>query len=477
MQAPRNVAILPYVRTIKDITINGFTLWPNTSGNWISKIGKDYTPLTTAYVDQRGKPVGASASILSRDNGQSATLAELRDVVVSLSSIAWLQRTRAADSWVFESWPLLDQQDPDPYFVRIGKFSRTIGTPSTSRVYPSPYTYPIQFGPEIPQPVLDYFDAELKKPKESSIITSLSHFHRARFETPFFSLPIDDIETLWSGFEAYFHFPFPLPPATSRNQHMLDSFKNELKNEPLRQEFWGGLEKWIDATYLARCKHTHGSEVPDVDLLLHPYDADLLHLGLTLAGALIRLRAMSGNDYIRFDTVERLNHLFIVRSTIDAVATRLKADRKSLYPGDGTLSQTDFSELRQLLQDLVAFQTVHPGYRNSKLIADARKKLGLVLSAWAEELTKNPPQSVNVEYLSGVREIIKEGSAAKKSNDEIDKEIALHLVNSELYYPGSFIESGNADIEKLKMGGAIPFWLVVDAFIHLEELYIGYELR
>ncbi|HYH96657.1 hypothetical protein [Hyalangium sp.] len=476
MQVPRNVAILPYVRTTKDITINGFTLWSNTPANWLSKIGKDYTPLTIAYVDQRGKPVGARASILSRDNGQSATLAELRDIVVSLSSITWLQRTRAADCWVFESWPILDQQGPDPYFVRIGKFSRTIGTPSTSRMHPSPYTYPIRLSPGIPQPILDYFDAELKKPKENSIITSLSHFHRARFETPFFSLPIDDVETLWSGFEAYFHFPFPLPPATSRDQYMLDSFKNELKNEPLRQEFWVGLKKWIDATYLARCKHTHGSEVPDADLLLQPYDAYILHLGLTLAEALIRLRAMSG-DYIRFETVERLNHLFIMRSTIDSVAARLRVDRKSLYPGDGTLSQTDFVELRQLLQDLVAFQTVHPGYQNNKPIADARMKLGLILSAWAEELTKNPPPAVNIEYLNGIREIIKEGTKAKKSNDEIDKEIALHLVGSELDYPESFIESDNADIEKLKMGGEIPFWLVVDAFIRLEELYIGYELR
>jgi hypothetical protein len=472
----RNVAILPYVKTTKTIKLNGFSIWANTLENWVSHTGKDYTPLTKPYVGLNGRPRGENASIVSRDNGQPTTLGEFRDIVVSLGAISWLSEGKGSDAWVFESWPLPEHPDPNAVFLRQGKFSRTIGTPSTDKFYPSPYTHDARIGPNIPQEIFDYFESELRKQRDESIVISLSHFHRARFETPFFSLPVDDIETLWSGFEAYFHFPFPMPQNTRRDQHMLACFEKELQGRPLRGEFWEGLKKWIDAAYRVRCGHTHGSDVPDLDLSLQPHDIYLLHAGLLIAESLIRLRAIP-NDLFQAEVVERLNHMFIIRPTIDRITSLLKVNRKSLYPGDGRLSPADFDSLKQLFEDFVSFQWIQQAYRNSKVVADARKKLGLVLSSWSIDLKNNPPKGVRVEDLVNIAQVINRGSEEKLDDNQIDKRLALYFVTAGLYNPVNIVKSEDAEVDRLKMGGVIPIWLVVDAFIHLEELYLGYALR
>ncbi|WNG33386.1 hypothetical protein F0U61_06945 [Archangium violaceum] len=398
---------------------------------------------------------------------------------MSLATIAWLGGDKGSDAWVFESWPLPATPDPDAAFIRQGKFSQTIGTPSTDRFYPSPYMHNAHLGPNIPQAFFDYVESELRKPRDQSIVISLSHFHRARFETPFFSLPVDDIETLWSGFEAYFHFPFPLPPNTSRDQHMLACFEKELQGKPLRVEFWDGLKKWIHAAYDVRCRHTHGSDVPDMDLALQSHDIYLLHAGLTLAESLMKLKAVS-SDFYQEEVVERLNHLFIMRATIDGITSLLKVNRKSLYPGDGRFSPADFNSLRQLFEDLVSFRAIHLGNRgnDNKAIASARKKLGLVLSGWSKDLGNNPPAGVRVGDLASIGQVIQDAAEEKLDDDEVDKRLALYLIEAGLHDRDNIIESEeDAEIGGLMMGGVIPIWLVVDAFIRLEEIYLGYALR
>lgn len=114
-------------------------------------------------------------------------------------------------------------------------------------------------------------------------------------------------------------------------------------------------------------------------------------------------------------------------------------------------------------------------YRNVH-VAQARQKMGLVLSNWVSDLLKQPPSTVELGPVSAIPSTIAALLSNGKSNDEIDTQLALDLLackagNADVYGPGASVEP------RLLLRNKVPIWLWVDAYIKLTEAWLGYPLR
>lgn len=237
-------AAVPYAALVgsQAVALGGFTLWPNTPGEWVARTGVDGTGFMEMYrTGPQAVPVTHHGSVLTRNDLGPAALEEFRRIVVSLSTAAWLEdrAKAAADPWVFDVWPRVPTAKlaADMHFLRESKFSVNVTNAEFDRFYPTPFTHTLNVGGSHWCPILGFLHNELSKDRSDSIVTALSYFHLARFQTPYFTSPADDIESLWSGFEAM--YDLKRKPAAARLQGLTSRLPRRLRraiDELLRPE-------------------------------------------------------------------------------------------------------------------------------------------------------------------------------------------------------------------------------------------------
>ncbi len=483
-------AFLPHVSVQEgqEIQVGPFVLWRNSPTEWLKRFNVDNSWFFEMYRNSKGDPVGADASILSKPDYADAPYEEFRDAVYCLSSAVWVLRTGASDAWVFERWLIDVPTPPDQWYQRESKFSRNITSANYDRVYPTPYTHRIALSRYHYQEAIAHFTQELEKPRKESMLTAFSHFHLARFDTPYFTSPGDAVESMWSGFESLLEIDnFRTSPTSDKAGEserltktclLILALQAEFKKFEghWRQELWNGIEAWVSQFYKERNHHAHGVRGDRAAQTIEPYKLSAFSVAINIARAILELRWRGANSLFAVNVAQQLSSLFLFMPLIERTVSRLKkSDREVWYPGNESkgnlLTAGILSEFERDLVDLVNLRSASMQFRNHAHLAQARKKMGLVLSAWVTDLLKQPPQDVDLDAVAGVPSTITALQADQKPGNEIDTELANDLSNwraaeIESYGPGASKEP------RLLLRGKIPIWLWVKAYIKLTELWL-----
>lgn len=177
-----NCGVIPYVNVPNAFVFGEVRVWPNTSSEWISEVGHDYTDLTDMYRDSKDTPRGSAATVISFRDPARDDFAGLADHVVGLSTIDWLQnRRRSADEWIVDFWDLPDNASALGLYPRRGKFTLAVTSSKHDLVYPPPLTSPRTFRPA-KTALATGVEAELAKARSDSLLSCLEYLHRARFQ-------------------------------------------------------------------------------------------------------------------------------------------------------------------------------------------------------------------------------------------------------------------------------------------------------
>lgn len=273
------------------------------------------------------------------------------------------------------------------------------------------------------------------------------------------------------------------PERVGKDEKLLRALHAELEkyNAGWCPEFWNGIAAWVEPFYKERNHHSHGVRGDLAAETIEPYGLSAFSIAIHLAQAILNLRWRGENPLFAASTAGRLNSLFlfapILRGTVDIIR---KHDRKIWYPGTGSMgAQLTTEMLRDFELDLVTLVKLESSsrlfYRNVH-VAQARQKMGLVLSNWVSDLLKQPPSTVELGPVSAIPSTIAALLSNGKSNDEIDTQLALDLLackagNADVYGPGASVEP------RLLLRNKVPIWLWVDAYIKLTEAWLGYPLR
>jgi hypothetical protein len=487
-------AFLPHVRVQsgQEIRVGKFIVWGNSAAEWLKRFGADNTAFFKIYRDQQGNPVGEKASILSRPDYTEAPYEEFRDAVYCLSSAVWVRGPGASDAWVFERWLVDVPTQADERYRRESKFSVHVTSAQHDRVYPTPYTHPIDLNPYHDQRVIDCFAKEMAKPREQSMLTAFSHFHLSRFDTPYFTSPGDAIESMWSGFESLLEIDNFGSTSNGdkedgghvgKDEKLLRALRAEFAKYPAewRPELLDGVAAWTKQFYKERNHHSHGVRGDLAIEKVEPYGLSAFSVAVHVARAALRLRWLGDNFFIAQSTAEELNSLFLFAPVVKHAADILRHhDRKVWYPGTGNegakLTADMLSAFERDLIDLVNLRLESHQFRADGHVAQARQKMGLVLSHWVTDLLKHPPPNVNLAAVSQIPSTIKAFVEEGKPVEEIDTELAEALIsyeaaNVDTYGPGARAEP------RLFVRDRIPIWLWIDALIRLTEIWLGYQLR
>lgn len=511
---PSCFAFLPHVRMQngQELRVGPFVLWRNSKDEWTKRFGVDNTAFFEMYRDERGAPVGEKASILSRPDYSDASYEEFRAAVYCLSTAIWMRGggPSASDAWVFERWCVDVPTPRDLGFNRYAKFSVNFTSADVDRIYPTPYTHRIDINPYSDQQAVDFFSGEMAKPRDKSMLTAFSHFHLARFDTPYFTSPGDAVEAMWSGFESLLEIDQfgPVPPPAPRNRcerllrrvrkllqteekERLRVGKDEKLHRSLRAEFtkyeaswrpelWTGIESWTKQFYKERNHHSHGSRSDLVTTKLEPYGLSAFEIALHIARAVLRLRLLGDNFLFVGQIAEEVSSLFLFAPVIKRVAQLRQHDRKAWFPGTGTdgakLSANDVDDIHRDLLDLVNLRLDSRQFRNAAHITKTLKTMALVLSSWVKDLQNHPPSNIDLSPVAQVPGSIQAGATAQKSDDEIVTDLGQTLLgwsaaDVDAYGQGALTEP------RLLLRSKIPIWLWVDAYIKLTEVWLGYRLR
>lgn len=507
-------AFLPHVRTQagQELRVGPFILWCNSATEWVNRFGVDNSDFFKMYRDERGDPVGEKASLLSKPDYSDASYEEFRDAVYCLSTAVWLRGPpTASDAWVFERWPI---DVPTPIgldYRRTAKFSMNFTSANVDRVYPTPYTHRIDISPYSDQPAVDYLAKEMARPREESMLTAFSHFHLARFDTPYFTSHGDAVEAMWSGFESLLEIDRfgPVPPAMPggrcarlirRVRKLLtkdDGSQRVGKDEKLqralraefsmhmaaawRAELWEGIGAWSKQFYRERNHHSHGVRADLIATTVPPYDLSAFEIALHLARAVLRLRWHGDNPFFEAEIGEELNSLFLFAPVIRrTTATLRQYDRKAWYPGTGgtglQLTRQQLESFHGDLSDLSRLRSNLRLFHESSQVGQARQKMGLVLSAWATDLLKSPPSNVTLGALADAPGLITALAAQGKGAEEIDSQVAHMLFEGGADDPGAY-GAAAAEEPRLRLLGCIPLWLWVSGYIKLTEVWQAYRLK
>lgn len=511
---PSCFAFLPYVRMQpgQELRVGPFVLWRNSVDEWVRRFKVDNTAFFEMYRDEHGQPVGANASILSRPDYADATYEEFRDAVYCLSTTVWIRSPpTASDSWLFERWPIDVPTPADLSFNRQSKFSVNFTSAEVDRIYPTPYTHRIDINPYIDQSAIDHFATELSLPREKSMLTAFSHFHLARFDTPYFTSPGDAVEAMWSGFESMLEIDSygPVPPPArggrwkrliqcakelfssdetpqrvgkaQKLQHALRSDLSRYRAAGWRQELWDGLAAWSEQFYRERNHHSHGVRADLIATNVAPYDFSAFVIALHVARALLALRLRADNILLEADIGERLNSLFLFSPVIKRVSAVLRRhDRKAWYPGTGGrgtgLTEAELANFQRDLSDLSSLRSEFRLFRRDVQVSQARKRMGLVLSAWITDLLQLPPAGITLGAAANVPELISALVQQGKKEDEIDSEVAIMLSEGGADDSDSYGLAGATE-PRLHLHGRVPLWLWISGYIRLAEVWQAYRLR
>jgi len=501
-------AILPQVRVPanRELRLSPYILWRNDTAEWVKRSGADNTAFLSMYRDESGNAVGPNATVLTRADYGDATYDDFRDAVYCLSTAAWLRGLPASDAWVFERWRVPVPMPNDELFRRGSKFSTNITSADVDRVYPTPYTYRVDLTLQ-DQEVLDWLAQEFDKRREESILTALGHFHLARFDTPYFTSPGDDIEAMWSGFESLLEIDrygrkHSGASATRcerviRRIRIFVSATRRLrvgKQEKLRRalraelgeyagwrsETWEGIDKWSKQFYSERNHHSHGARAELDAKYVEPYGLSAYEIAIHIARGLLDLRWRGDNFFLASSVAERLNTLFLLGPITQRVAAILgRYDRKSWYPGTGAegaaVTGAELDSLTRDLRELVALESASRQFAEDKSVDRARHKMGLVLSAWVKDLLARAPAHITLSPVDAVPGTIAGLVQQKKTRAQIDTQVALLLENTQA---DNLEPYGVGEMEPLlRLRGRIPIWVWIGAYIKLTHLWLGPSTR
>lgn len=96
--------------------------------------------------------------------------------------------------------------------------------------------------------------------------------------------------------------------------------------------------------------------------------------------------------------------------------------------------------------------------------------MGLVLSAWVQDLLASPPPGVTLDSVAKIPDLIRELKAAGKTNEEIDQAVAGELRFTEADRAETFGVDELTAPSPLLLGGTIPLWEWVGAYIDLNDI-------
>jgi hypothetical protein len=496
----------------QELRVGPFVLWRNSAAEWVKRFKVDNTAFFEMYRDERGQPVGEKASILSRPDYSDASYEEFRDAVYCLSTAVWLRGPpSASDAWVFERWPVDVPTPPDLGFNRHAKFSVNFTSANVDLIYPTPYTHRIDINPYSDQQAVDHFAKELSKPRDESMLTAFSHFHLARFDTPYFTSPGDSVEAMWSGFESLLEIDTfgPVPPPAPRdrcerllrlvrkllsddessqrvgkNQKLQRALREEFSKHPTagwRPELWTGLAAWSEQFYRERNHHSHGVRADLTTTKVDPYGLSAFEIALHVARAVLRLRWHGDNLFFEAEIGEQLNSLFLFSPVISRInATLRQHDRKAWYPGSGgkgpALTAAALDEFHRDLTDLSNLRSDFRLFYEDVQVGQARQKMGLVLSAWVTDLLKQPPANVTLGAAANAPALISALAGQGKKPEEIDTEVATMLSEGGADDAETYGSAATSE-PSLVLHGRVPLWLWISGYIKLTEAWQAYRLK
>lgn len=495
-------AAVPYVRVQRPIELGPWRLWANAKADWVRETGLDLTWFMEMYRSRADEPVAAAGSVLTRTGGGHPTREEFRDAITALSTLAWLDQTPSADPWLFEVWSVPNDATPADGFRRVSKFSTNHTDPQVDRVRPSPYVFPITLRPDIPKAVTAFVEAELLKGPESAVLRALGQLHEVRFETPYFTSLGNDIEALWTGFEAFLlpRAPHAPPreggllhrlrraldvvlrtsaPKPRRSARLAAAIEVELKGSRVRPETTAGINAFVEKLWDARNSHSHAGHT-EPPIALEALGTTALSVGLRLFPLLLKIRiARSVDDdiFLLEPTVERLNEIFLRELTIDSVVGFLgKEEAKNWYP-PAAERRDELERLKVQLIDLIGFKSV-AGWAKRREVGRARGFVRRVLTAWIKGLQATGATGSSADYqalanfpaldAACLKSLKADGLTGTELEDALDARLVEEAIGSDLWRDPAKTPS--------LLCQAIPLWLWVRTFVRLQELFIGYEL-
>jgi hypothetical protein len=458
------------------------------------------------YRDQQGHPVGVAGSVLTRSDGEQVGREQFRDAITAFSTVAWLGLDRSADPWLFEVWRVPSNLTPHDRFARRGKFFINHTAFAYEKVGPNPYTFPITLRADLPDMLIDFIKSELLKGTDNPVLRALSQLHEVRFETPYFTSQGNDVEALWTGFEALMPpdaSPVSSSPSwlrfrilrklwgalfTRRAQHtnradlVAITIHKELAQVPgIHSEATAGIGIFLDKLWKARNVHSHaGHGEPAIQLEV--LGSNVLAVGIRLFELLLRIRiAVKAGDDIFFlpQAVSELNELFkresTIKSTIDYLSKLIPRD---WYPPNAERGD-ELRRLREFFQDFVNFERVD-GWTERRDVAKARGAVRRILNSWIKELAKTSPHIDEVSRLADfpkldtttLQALKAKGMSGAALEDALDRELVSFAQGSDVWRTPVVAPISEAP----PLGGIVPLWLWVRAYIRLEELFRGFKL-
>ena len=472
-------AAVPYVEVGAPFEMGPWRLWPNTMDHWLRETGRDHTPFMRMYRgryfgrSQQPGAVEAKGSVLTRVGGKSPTREEFDHAIHALSTLAWLDEEPSADPWLFEIWHLTgDQRD---FFSRVSKFHHNITTPEIERVYATPYTFPIRLRPSIPGELVSFIAAELAKPAKDSLLRSLGQFHAARFDTPYFSSHGNDLEAIWSGFEAWF-----LPQKTAeKDTSMAAAIWRELGGVPgIDTRLEAAIQTFVQRLYLARNGHTHQAQEPSPEDSM-ALDRSLLFLGLDLASAILKIRAFKSNDWFVSRRASALFESFFrmprSREFVAMLGKIKNAETWYAALRAGTQSSFAFSDLAAALGDVLSFES-RDGFRGDADVRGAASTMGRVLSCWIGDLSGVQLGAIATLPTQARQALDRLKNEGKRGADLVEglnhERVEALLACQDEWRAGGTLDPNDTQ----QLCGQVSLRQWIQGVVRMHELFLGYEL-
>ncbi len=494
-------AVLPFVRTDAEVDLGGLQLWESTAPGWRTRFGCDPPQLLGLYHGRDGRPT-RSLSILSKATGAPTTLAEYQDAVVILSTADWLRghSGTASDHWVFEPWRI-DSGDED--HVRLSKFSMNLTNAEHDRFYPDPYTRSTRFNVLTTQDAVHGLGALAADASAASRgkLTALWHLYLARRDSPHFGSLFEDLEAIWSAFEAWYQIPprvdyangsrlarlartwLPRPVGQriipglfnrpSRSGVVFARMREALK-DVLQPRLERPLADLLTELYDLRNEQTHGGAPQRHRLRREAEDAHALGLALEVWRTCLEIELFGRNPFTQHEVALRLRDTFLEKSIRDSLLAAFAGTKRTdWYNAAGAPDKPELlREAAPVIKEALTIRTPARRYKAQAAARNARRTALLVLSAWttlaasrADCVEKQEPTAGLLEQMSA--------AAKLKQPDAVDGAMVKELVQRKAFDPEEYSEELGDALGDI---GGLDYADWCHLVIRLHELVSGYEL-
>ena len=500
--APVNFAVLPFVRVDGAMKVGALTVWPSTAVQWKTRLGVAPPKLLELYRDRLGRTLQEHLSIMSPSPGQPVSFGQYQDAAVVLSTAEWLRGVfgPASDAWIFEPWQV---EEGDDHHSRFGKFSMNMTDADNDRLYPDPYTSLARASRYSYGDILQRLDPLLTSGQNDARqrLTALWHLYLARRNAPYFGSPFEDLEAVWSAFEAWYQLPRHagyadksrvatfirawVPRTVSRRLcgKVLERVSRAtLVSEGVLQDLrpildartTGELRSLIQELYDLRNTQSHGGAPPPERLKREQQDAHVLGLALSVWHILLE-HTFFGDELLTGSHLQRrLRDTFLERALHDALLAAFK-DRTRLDWCDDAGKPGDPAHVvaqKDLLYEVTEMNVIPRRYRRLPPARRACHTALLVLSAWVKSIDARGGTGSAARVVASFRaeaDMVWKG----KTGDERDRELVRLILKHKLHDRESFESASFAEIGDL--GGIdLPTWARI--VVRLRELSVGHEL-